>query len=212
MIESWRPVVGFEEYYEVSSHGRVKSLPREARVGGGGVRKTVERIMRTKAYGKPGREYVYVGLRVRGDAVNRTIHSLVLEAFIGPRPPGQEACHNDGNSKNNMLENLRWDTSKGNNADKVRHGKLVGRPKQLDRTHCAEGHVLDRDDTGRIRPCRPCVNLREREAREQCPLCSRTYEGIMYRKNGSLLRRYCIPCLEERLARMRARNPRFKHG
>jgi hypothetical protein len=33
-----------------------------------------------------------------------------------------ECCHNDGNPNNNHLSNLRWDTSKNNHADKVRHG------------------------------------------------------------------------------------------
>lgn len=55
------------------------------------------------------------------------VHHLVLEAFIGPRPPGLQACHNDGNKLNNAVTNLRWDTCKANAADRVRHGTaLVG--------------------------------------------------------------------------------------
>lgn len=52
-----------------------------------------------------------------------SVHRLVLEAFIGPCPPGMEACHNDGNPRNNALSNLRWDTSENNSADKIRHGR-----------------------------------------------------------------------------------------
>lgn len=52
------------------------------------------------------------------------VHRLVLEAFIGPCPEGMEACHNDGNCKNNCATNLRWDTSKANAADKIRHGVI----------------------------------------------------------------------------------------
>ena len=45
-----------------------------------------------------------------------------MEAFVGLRPQGMECCHNDGNPQNNHLSNLRWDTSKNNHADKVKHG------------------------------------------------------------------------------------------
>lgn len=47
---------------------------------------------------------------------------LVLEAFVGPRPPGLDGCHNDGNKLNNSLSNLRWATRKDNMADARTHG------------------------------------------------------------------------------------------
>lgn len=47
---------------------------------------------------------------------------LVLKAFVGPRPPGMEACHNDGDLANNRPSNLRWDTHAANLADRKRHG------------------------------------------------------------------------------------------
>ncbi len=55
----------------------------------------------------------------------RTVHSLILESFIGPCPIGMEACHWDGNRLNNQLGNLRWGTPKNNAADRVRHGTIV---------------------------------------------------------------------------------------
>lgn len=50
------------------------------------------------------------------------VYRIVLEAFIGPCPEGMEACHKDGDSNNNILSNLRWDTRKNNHLDKVKHG------------------------------------------------------------------------------------------
>jgi len=50
------------------------------------------------------------------------VHRLVLLAFIGPCPDGMEACHNNGNPADCRLENLRWDTSAANEADKAKHG------------------------------------------------------------------------------------------
>lgn len=54
----------------------------------------------------------------------QSVHVLVLKNFIGPRPRGMLACHNDGNPANNNLTNLRWDTPSGNCADKRKHGTL----------------------------------------------------------------------------------------
>jgi hypothetical protein len=57
-----------------------------------------------------------------GRTCTRQVHRLVLLAFVGPCPEGMEACHWDGNTSNNALSNLRWDTKQGNAADKRRHG------------------------------------------------------------------------------------------
>jgi hypothetical protein len=53
------------------------------------------------------------------------VHLLVLETFAGRRPLGMQACHNDGNSHNNALQNLRWDTPSANHLDKIRHGTIA---------------------------------------------------------------------------------------
>jgi hypothetical protein len=50
------------------------------------------------------------------------VHTLVLEAFVGPCLPGMECCHRDGNPANNRLDNLRWDTRAANRRDMLRHG------------------------------------------------------------------------------------------
>jgi hypothetical protein len=55
----------------------------------------------------------------------RSVHGLVAESFIGPRPAGKQVCHGDGNRANNVLGNLRYDTPVGNNADKKKHGTLL---------------------------------------------------------------------------------------
>lgn len=72
------------------------------------------------------------------------VHRLVLEAFVGPCPPGLLACHKDGNPTNNNLSNLRWDTRSANAIDSINHGTFVrgeknGRAK------------LTREDVRRIR-------------------------------------------------------------
>lgn len=50
------------------------------------------------------------------------VHHLVTEAFIGPRPPGYEVCHANSDPGDNRLGNLRYDTPKGNAADRIPNG------------------------------------------------------------------------------------------
>jgi hypothetical protein len=59
-----------------------------------------------------------------GDAgVRRPVHQLVLEAFVGPCPPGHEARHvDDRDPGNNALSNLAWGTHRENCDDRTRHG------------------------------------------------------------------------------------------
>jgi hypothetical protein len=62
--------------------------------------------------------YRRVELNIDGTTFYRSIHRLVLETFVGPAPNGMEACHNNGNSSDNRIGNLRWDTHQNNEDDK----------------------------------------------------------------------------------------------
>lgn len=154
--ERWLPIPGWEGLYEVSDHGRVKSLPIL-----GHNRKVLLRVLKPLLRGRAAK-YFTVHLRnsKRGRMV--AIHVLVLETFVGPRPPGMHACHNDGDPANNRLENLRWDTPKANMADRDRHGTTFrgARPKK---THCKRGHEFTEENTltkGDRRACLTCTRAR----------------------------------------------------
>lgn len=66
--------------------------------------------------------YLKIRLCANGRRRYVRIHTLILEVFVGPRPKGMEACHNNGDCCDNRLENLRWDTHKANAADMGQHG------------------------------------------------------------------------------------------
>lgn len=66
--------------------------------------------------------YPAVILSRDGRPSTRLVHRLVMEAFVGPRPPGLVCCHNDGNPANNHLSNLRYDTPSANQRDRALHG------------------------------------------------------------------------------------------
>jgi hypothetical protein len=107
--EEWRPIGGMERFYEVSNLGRVRSV----RWG----------TIRRPAFDKHG--YPYVNLVPRnGRSKRRKIHILVLDAFVGPCPPGLVCCHWNDDPTDNRIENLRWDSRKSNFADSRRNGIL----------------------------------------------------------------------------------------
>jgi hypothetical protein len=66
--------------------------------------------------------YLYVTLCKNKKHKKFLVHRLVLEAFIGPCPPGMEARHLDGNKLNNNINNLEWTTRSINAKDRVKHG------------------------------------------------------------------------------------------
>lgn len=68
--------------------------------------------------------HLHVTLTCPPIRAKRYVHRLIATAFLGPIPSGYEVCHNDGNPANNTPTNLRFDTRKGNLADRVAHGTL----------------------------------------------------------------------------------------
>lgn len=157
--EEWRPVVGYEGSYEVSSLGRVRSVDRIVTFKDGRKRLARGRVLRSWSNNLG---HQVVGLANRQRAF---IHCLVLEAFVGPRPDGLVACHNNGQSTDNRVENLRWDTYSENNLDLVRHGTHW----QVSKTHCPQGHEYTDENTrlyyyrgSRYRYCRTCQGIASR--------------------------------------------------
>lgn len=52
----------------------------------------------------------------------KTVHTLVLNAFVGPKPDkGMECRHLNGDNQDNRLVNLKWGTKTENSADTRRH-------------------------------------------------------------------------------------------
>ena len=109
--EIWKPVVGYEGLYEVSSYGRVRSLDRYVKYSNGPIHLHKGRIL------NPGKEkvgYLVVPLSCNGKLHLKKIHILVAEAFI-PNPDNlPQVNHKDENKTNNNVDNLEWCTAKYN--------------------------------------------------------------------------------------------------
>ena len=116
-MEQWKDVLGYEGYYQVSSIGRVRSLTRLDSNG----HLLCGKIIKTCPNG---RRYLGVILGKNSTRKSYSVHTLVLNTFIGERPNGMECCHNNGNSKDNRACNLRWDSRSNNTKDQIKHGTL----------------------------------------------------------------------------------------
>lgn len=117
MNEEWLPVPvkGLEEYYLVSSQGRVYRRPYENYRGKIIPGKILE------GYVQP------IGYRVvsmtdgNGHKAQYRVHRLVCIAFHG-RSHKPLVCHKNGDKLDNRAENLYWGTHADNYQDSVDHG------------------------------------------------------------------------------------------
>lgn len=108
MSENWKAIAGFEGVYAVSDLGRVRNA--SGRV-----------LTPVKHVGGYRQAHLYLG-GVRSAA---TIHGLVLEAFVGPRPAGAQAMHLNHDRADNRLVNLAWGSKAENEAAKVAAGRSL---------------------------------------------------------------------------------------
>ena len=110
--EEWRPVVGYEEWYEMSSEARIRRLKpaRGTRVGW---------VLKPRL-AKRG----YCQVTILSDQKRRElyVHSMVAVAFLGPRPLGLDVNHIDGDKLNNRASNLEYATRKEN----LNHASKLG--------------------------------------------------------------------------------------
>lgn len=111
--EIWKPVKGFEGYYEVSNLGRVKSLSRKVE----GVRygKHYEFIIKERIVklGVDNKGYFRYPFSKNGVTTTKKIHRVVAEAFLGDIYD-KEVDHINTIRTDNRVENLRIVTSKEN--------------------------------------------------------------------------------------------------
>lgn len=157
-MTEWRPVLGFEGYYEVSSAGEVRSVDRRVQYSDGHWQTATGRALVQGIKKRTGYRVVSLYRGNRGHT--RSVHRLVLEAFVGARPHGLEARHADGNPANNAATNLSWGTHLENMRDTVRHRTH----RNGNKTRCKNGHDFTPENTI-IRPnrggrdCRACQRV-----------------------------------------------------
>ena len=97
--EIWKPIVGYENLYEVSNIGAIKRLKSTQGHKKG---QLLSPVLCTG--------YLRVGLTKNKNIKNKYVHRLVLEAFTEHIPRGMECNHKNGIRADNRIENLEWVT------------------------------------------------------------------------------------------------------
>lgn len=142
--EEWRPIVGFEKFYEISNHGRVRYFPRQGNHFRSGILKPV--IHRDG--------YVLVSIVDGvGKRYCKKIHRLVAEAFIPREKEKNVVHHKDSVKTNNYVSNLEWVTISENTWHSSQDG-LLSKPRNYSiqkRAHAAQ--------IGKEKCSRPIVQL-----------------------------------------------------
>lgn len=111
-MEIWKTINGYENFYEVSNYGRVRSLDRIVYFKNKkGSRAYKGKILKQKYHNG----YAMVNLNKNKNMEVKYIHRLVAEAFL-PNPKNFPCVnHIDGVKSNNHVENLEWCTYSENN-------------------------------------------------------------------------------------------------
>ena len=165
--EYWKPVVGYEEHYQVSNFGRVKSIKFGKEI-----------ILKQHIRGG----YYSVVLSKNGIVKRYSVHRLVAQAFIDNSDNLPQINHKDEDKTNNNVDNLEWCDSEYNNnygtrnkrvSEKMTNGKLSKPVLQYD----LEGNLIrewasacecgrNGFDTGAVNAC--CNNKYKFEKYKNC--------------------------------------------
>lgn len=112
LVEEWRPVVGFEDLYEISDWFRVRSIDRIIKTSNGRLCHYKGKILSQFKNGL----YKGVHLWKNNEPKGKLVHHIVAEAFL-PNPENKPFIDHIiplSNGGKDELSNLRWCTQEEN--------------------------------------------------------------------------------------------------
>jgi len=131
-MEVWKPIQGYENLYEISNNGKVRSLERVVKTKNKYDLYIHEKLLSyrvsktTKRH--PNKRY-FVELWKNNKRKVEAVSRLVGAAFIENLYNKPQINHIDGNPLNNNVNNLEWVTAKENNIH-ARKNNLINTPKK----------------------------------------------------------------------------------
>jgi hypothetical protein len=109
--EVYKEIKGFEDRYEISNFGNVKSKSVLIYHKNGYSHTYPELILKTE---KTKKGYLRVMLAKNSKNIKLYVHRLVLETFVDNTDNKPQVNHKNGIKTDNRLENLEWATRKEN--------------------------------------------------------------------------------------------------
>lgn len=142
--EIWKDIVGFESFYQISSHGRLRSIDRKVFNKANGTESLIKGVV--MKMDNSGKKYLQAGLAKESKYKKVLIHRLVAIAFV-PNPENKpEVNHIDCDKPNNHYKNLEWSTRLEN----ARHAKKEGRYSNMNGLN-RPNRILDSEAVAHIR-------------------------------------------------------------
>lgn len=160
IMEIWKEIPGFENLYEASNTGKIRSRRRE-----------LKQYWHNKTY-------YTLCLSKNNKTKTHTVHRLVLMTFIPNLENRFCINHKDGNPKNNNISNLEWCTHSYNN----KHAYRIGLMKSGQNHHYAKLNNIQ------VRVIRKCQDLSQREIGKIFGVCQGTISLIKLNINWNHLK------------------------
>lgn len=168
--ELWKSIHNYEGLYEVSDQGRVRSLDR---IDSAGRRRPGRILNPVLVPSSIHRNRLRVNLCYKGIQHPVYVHTLVLENFDQPCPPGLECRHLNDIGTDNRRTNLTWGTRSENLRDRTRNG--IFNHWNANKTHCKRRHEFTPENT-----------YIEPKGSRRCRVCKRKSVAAAQRKRAEL--------------------------
>lgn len=144
MEETFKDVIGYEGFYQISNLGRLKSLERFIKGRNNGKRLKPESIIKNKLDSKG---YYHYELSKLGKKKDLRLHRLIAEVFI-PNPELKPYInHKNGIKTDNSILNLEWVTQSENTQHAYDTGLMVG---QKGKDHSSSKKIYQYDKCGNL--------------------------------------------------------------
>lgn len=122
MTELWKPIPGYEGYYEASNTGKVRSVSRDIVKSTGVVMHHKGKTLTPQLRANYHKAKYWVNLTVNGKAYSHILARLIARTWCDGYKEGLTVDHVDGNCLNNNASNLEWVTWQENLSRGYRKG------------------------------------------------------------------------------------------
>ena len=169
--EKWLPIADYEGYYEISDHGMVRNVMARKNT-------FINRILNPR---KDKDGYLLVNLYRDGKRKTMKVHRLVMAAFVGECPIGEEVNHKDGIKTHCNIGNLEYVSHHDNQRHAAAKG-LMGRGERNGGVKLSENDIHD------IRRLLKTTDMTHAEIGEPFGVVRATIGLIANRKNWGWLK------------------------